>query len=470
LGAAAEAVRYFVLASGLTEEPLERARLLEHAGWLNVGVPDWAAAEQRLAETIAICEAEGETRAAARVSARLAIVETWQGKSETAIPRAEAAFAALQDFEPGEEMAAVAATLASGYSFLGEREKAREKAELALELAQAFGTPELLVRAFSAKALVTQATRPHEALASRKHQLWLTREHGLPDLEINALFNLSDLCFQRDRYEDALAYLDDALAVARRRGSRPGEWSVLGELTYPLFMQGRWDEALARFAEVPEERLHEGTTESFLSSITDIHVARGDLARAAHVLSLYAPYESADDLQRRSMYLAASATVARAEGRPEEAIERGLEAVRLARDIGGESSQATKIGLVEAIEATLALGQPDRAEGLVASIEAVPPGLRSPYLGAQAERFRARLAGGTEAEARLAAAAQAFEALGAPFWLAVTLLEHAELDGDETRLAEAREAFARLGAQPWLERASAAADRPVDPAPAGASA
>ncbi len=270
---------------------------------------------------------------------------------------------------------------------------------------------------------------------------------------MNALFNLSDLCFQRDRYEEALSYLDDALAVARRRGSRPGEWSVLGETTYPLFMQGRWDEALALFAEVPEERLHEGTTESFLSSITEIHIARGEVERAAHVLSLYAPYETAENLQRRSMYLAAAASVARAEGRLEEAIEHGLEATRLARDVGGEAFQQVKLGLVEAIEAALALDERDRAEELVASIEAVPPGLRSPYLGAQAERFRALLAGDDGAVERFEAAELAFAALGTPFWLAVTMLQHSELGGDASLLDEAREIFDGLKATPWLERA-----------------
>lgn len=366
-------------------------------------------------------------------------------------------------------MAALAATLASGYSFLGEHEKAHEKAELALELAQALGTPELLVRAFSAKALATHGRRPHEALALRKHQLSLTREHDLPDLETNALFNLSDLCFQRDRYEEALAYLHDALAVTRRRGSRPGEWSVLGETTYPLFMLGRWDEALAVFAEVPEERLHEGTTESFLSSLPEIHVARAELGEAARVVSLYAPYGDSDNLQRRSMYLGGAAVVARAEGRLEEALEVGLEAVRLSREIGGEGFQSTKLGLVEAIEAALALGREDRADELVASIEAVPAGLRSPYLSAQALRFRARLAGDDEsAVASSDAAARGFRELGALFWLAVTQLEHAgwllaqESPADaDAPLAEAREIFEGLDATPWIQRAGDLAARMV---------
>ena len=52
-------------------------------------------------------------------------------------------------------------------------------------------------------------------------------------------------------------------------------------------MLGRWDEALAAFAEVPEERLFEGTTAGFLTSLPEIHVARGEIDRAAHVVSLF---------------------------------------------------------------------------------------------------------------------------------------------------------------------------------------
>jgi len=50
--------------------------------------------------------------------------------------------------------------------------------------------------------------------------------------------------------------------------------------------------------------------------------------------------------------------------------------------------------------------------------------------------------------------ADRFRELGLPFWLAVTLLEHGELTGDESSLAEAREIFEGLKATPWLERAA----------------
>ena len=458
LGAAGEAVRYLEQAAELTDAPLERAALLDQAGWLGTYAADWQTAERLLGESIALHETHGDLRSAARVAGRLATVEGWQGKAETALPRAEAAFATLEAYEASEELAGLAATLAGSYFFRGEKEKALEKAELAIELAESLGSPEILARAFSAKALAAHGRRPEEAIALRRHVLAIAREHGLHELEGNALFNLSDLMFQRDRYDDALAYLADALVNARRRGHRPEEWSLLGETTYPLFMLGRWDEALAAFAEVPEERLLEGVTEGFLSSLPEIHVARGEIEGAAHVLSLYATHQDSENLQRRVYYLIGAAVVARAESRLEEALRVGTEAAELSRFGGEQASQAAKLGTVEAIEAALALGNIKQAEELVATIEAIPPGLRAPYLGAQALRFRARLAGSDDSAIEsYEASAKRFRELKIPFWLAVTQLEHGELTGDASLLAEAREIFERLEARPWLERVTAAA-------------
>ena len=213
LGAAGEALRYLERAAELTDDASERAALLDRAGWLGTRAADWQTAERLLGESIALHETHGDVRSAARVSGRLATVEGWQGKIDAAIPRAEAAFAALEEYEPGEELAGLAATLSGDYFFRGEKEKALEKAELAIELAESLGSPETLARAFSAKALTTHGQRPEEAIALRRHVLAITREHDLHELEGNALFNLSDLMFLRDRYDDALAYLADALAA-----------------------------------------------------------------------------------------------------------------------------------------------------------------------------------------------------------------------------------------------------------------
>jgi hypothetical protein len=108
-----------------------------------------------------------------------------------------------------------------------------------------------------------------------------------------------------------------------------------------------------------------------------------------------------------------------------------------------------KQGLVEAVEAALALGELAKVEELLALVEAVPSGTRPPFLDAQAKRFRARLSGDAS---DYETAIERFRELNLPFWLAVTLLEHGELTGDESPLTEAREIFESLKATPWLER------------------
>ena len=463
LGAAGEALRYLERAAELTDDASERAGLLDRAGWLGFYTADFTTAERLLGEAIGLHEAAGDVRSAARVSGRLAALEANQGRMEEALARAQAAYATLEAYEPGEELAVLAGRIAQGYFFVGEIEKAREHAELAIDLSESLGTPEALARALAAMSFVVFGTRPEEATALLKHGLAIAREHGLYEAEYNALFNLSDLAFRRDRYDDALTYLADALTIARRRGSRTGEWGVLSETSYPLFMLGRWDEASATFAEVPEEHLLDALTLSFMSSVLEVWIHRGELAEAARLLAHFEPLRDSTDLQNRMMFLSAEACVARAAGKLDDAVRAGIEAAEISSSRGQGSSQAIKQGLVEAIEACLGLGDTAKAAELVSSIEAVPAGLRSPYLGAQALRFRGRLAASEDdAVEQFEAAVERFRELGIAFWLAVTELEQAERlvsagreSEAEPLLAEARDIFEQLGARPWLERIGA---------------
>jgi class 3 adenylate cyclase/tetratricopeptide (TPR) repeat protein len=478
LGAHAEAQRYAEQAARLCDDPLERAALLDRAGWHCVYAANFPGAERLLAESIEFYESAGKMQAAAHVSGRLAQVEAWQGRMAEAVARAEEAYAVLAAEPPSEALAHVAATLAGGYAFTGERPKALQTVELAIDVAESVGSPDALARAFGSKSMIISSLRPEESVALLRQARALGREHGLTEREHHALFNLSDRSFRRDRYDDALEYLQDALAIVRRRGSRVMERVTLSETTYALYMTGRWEEALAARAEVPDEALLEGVTASLLSGVLEIHLARGDLDEATRLLAAYVPQEDSADLQKRYSYLAASAAVRRAEGRHDEALALGSEVADVVRNEAGEADQSVKQGLVAAIEAALALGETARAGELVASIEAVPPGLRSPYLGAQAQRFRARLAGADDtAESLFRDAATRLRDLGIVFWLAVTLLEHAEWlaardrPGDaEWLLAEAREIFERLEATPWIERTTTAATAlgtSVEPATAG---
>ncbi len=465
LGAAGEARRYFEQAASLTPTPLDRAALLDRAGSRAADVADNETAARLLGESLALFEAEGATHAAARVSGRLAVVERWQGRMDDGMARAEAAFDVVSADEPDEDIAELARILAVGYAIRGDLDRADERLDLALGVAESLGLAPLIARAFVTRSQVALARgRPEESLAFLKQGLEIALEHEVRDAAGTLCFHLSDRDFHRDRYADALGYLQQALGLARRRGDRRGEWACLAETTYPLYMLGRWQDALEAFAEVPEDHVLSAVTGSILSSVVEIRIHRGELDEARRVLALYSSLETVADVQDRSSYLASLAAVRRAEGQLAEARATGVKADELARSASSPGNQQSKQALVEAIEAALALGQTRQAEELLASIEAVAPGLRSPYLVAQALRFRARLADSAEeAESGFATAAERFRELQIRFWHAVTLTELGEWlasqgrsDEADSKLDEAREIFGRLGAAPWLGRLDAA--------------
>jgi predicted ATPase/class 3 adenylate cyclase len=465
LGAAAEAQRYFEQACGLTDEPLERASLLDRAGEMADRAADPEAARELLEESIAIYESEGETHAAARISARLGHIQGFTGHRDEGLARMERAFDVISSDRPGEDLAMLAAQLSRSYWFSGDLERSAERAELALDIAETHAYPEQLAIALRAKGAIA-FSRGHveESTALMKHALEIALAHDLAEDASTAYFILSDGEFRRDRYRESLDYLQECLALARKLGSRPFEWAALAEMTYPLYMMGRWDEALGVIEEPTEEQTRSGgVLLSLLTSVLEIHLQRGQLDEARKVFSLFSHLEGSIDVQDRVCYLGAGASLKRAEGRFHEALVEGEATIDAARTLG-YGQQAVKQGVVAALEAAIALGDSAKARELLAFLEDAPPGRRAPYLEAQAHRFRARLDGN---EADYEAAARLLRELEIPFWLAVTLLEHGESLLEQGRsneavplLAEARETFERLEATPWLERVtSAAAER-----------
>ena len=452
LAAAAEARRYFEQAAGLEEDRLERAALLAEAGEMAGRTGDPDAAARLLGEAVATYESEGDTHAAARASMRLGRFQLFSGQRDEALARLERAFDVISADEPDEDLAQLAASLARAYWFSGDLERSAARAELALDIAEAHRFSKPLVAALRAKAAVA-FSRGHqeEALALHKHGLELALEHGMHEDASTFYFLLSDGSFREDRYRDALGYLEESLALSRRMGNRPWEWSVLAERTYPLWMLGRWDEVLATRADFGEEEINAGgVVLSLLQAGVDVYAQRGELDEARRLYGLFARLEGSTDIQDQGAYATATATLRRAEGRLEEALAAGSATIAVA-EVLGPSFQAVKHGVVDALEAALALGETAKAEELLAFVDAIAPARRSPLLEIQVQRLRARTAGDADG---LDAAAARFRELEIPFWLAVTLLEHADLTGDEATRSEARGIFEQLGARPWLERAT----------------
>ncbi len=465
LGASAEAQRYFKNAAELAPEPLDQAASLSRAGEMAMAVGETEHAFALFEQAIALYGSAGDTHAAARVSAWVALGEQQLGQPERAIERMENTYAVVGDDEPDADLAFLILRLGQAHNFAGNRERATELIERGLDLAEALHHAELLAQGWTAKATLISPRRPAEARGLFRLAMDTALAHELYRRASGASANLSDLGFQWDRYADSLGHLEQVLAFARRIGDRAYEWFALSEMPYALTMLGRWEEALVRFAEIPDEQI--GTiidVGGLLNSVAELYLHRGQLSEARELVARFEELARSSDRQMVGNYQAAVAAVRLAEGNNREALTAAEQAFAT-REALGIAAQSAKFGLIHALEAALALGNTAKVNELLEVFEALPPGLRPPLLEATAHRFRAHLAGEDPgADRHFSAAAAQLRSLELPFLLAVVELEHGgwltergRLDDAKTLLAEARETFERLQAQPWLERVDAVA-------------
>ena len=475
LAASEEAAHYFEQAASLAAVPLEQARLLERAGEMALRGGLTEHGQERLEQALALFGEIGEGHEAARVTARLGEVEWRSGHLDEALDRMERAFAELEGEELDADVAALAAQIGRLYVFGGDLDRASARLETALELAESLWLPEVLAEALNSKGVVASTrSRLEEAHALMERALGLALEYELPAAALRAFNNVADSFNRRDRCEQAATLLEQGLAFARRVGDRRWEATLLGELAWSQAVAGRWIEAFEAFDQVPAERRVE-VGAGFVLALPEALVAQGRLEDGRRLASTYARHQTSTDVTERAAYGALEAVLLLAEGSQREALTVGENALHAIDEIG--SADATiKVAFPASVESALALGERERAEGLLTRVESLPRGRLAPSLRAQAGRFRARLAAADgddgSAAAGYAAAESTFREFGMPFWLAITQAEHGEWlartgRGDEAEplLAEARETFERLGATPWLERvertSTARAEAPV---------
>ena len=462
LGASAEAQRYFDQAATLADDPVDQAQLLDLAGQTAHDAGALDDAISRLRQAVELFEANGRTHAAARASSHLGSALFFHGQIEAAVEHMEQSYKVLAADEADEDLAALAAELARLHFFSGDYDRSSERIETALETAERLWLPQRLSSALQTKSFLLQSRgRIEEAFALQLHALKLAVENDKPDAASRAYINLSHELYSLDRYEEAHELNLEGRALSRKLGNRVNEGYFVHHLCGDHFAAGDWDEALALSDEyaTSDVRIARATV-LFPNAL--IHVNRGDLAAARAGIDSWDP--QAADLQERAHYDMARAVVLLGEGRPEEAVEAGEAAFGWIKGV----HTFAKFGFVAAVEAALALDDAERADRLLGRVRATPPGLTPPFMRAHAARFEAALASRRGehdvAEPSLEAATRIFRDLGFPFYVGVTLVEHAEWLLDQGRaaeteslLAEPRSIFERLKARPWLERVERAA-------------
>ncbi len=469
LAASAEAQRAFDRAAELTDDPVVEAGLLERAGVMAYEGARADDAGARYERSIALFEAAGEARAAARVSARHAEILWDRGRLEQGLESMDRAFQVLSQDEPDADLAALAAQIGRFMFFHGEHVLALERTETALDMAEALALPEVLSNALNTKAIILIShERPREGLTLMRYALEVATENEKPSAALRAYYNLADSLGRVDRFEEAVATVRDGLALARRVGNRYWEWSFAGQ-GYPFFALGLWDEALELRSQLPEENWSQARLAfaGLPATLVPIYVHRGQIEDAEELMAMLAELATTADIQEHSSYAAGSTRLALAHGKPDEALALGEEALGR-RDQIGISSESIKEQFVTTVEAAFELREHEKVGELLAVVDALPPGRSPQFLQAHASRFRARLADlkgdSAEAERLFKRASGSFRELAVPFYLAVVLLEQGEwlaaqgrTDEAEQPIAEAQSIFERLEATPWLERTGALA-------------
>ncbi len=472
LAANAEAEHYFVQAARLVTDQLRQAEMFEHAGTVAARAGRNAVAMEHLERAVELYEAEHHAHPAARALARLASVELSSGKLDHAIQRMESAYAVLADDPPDEDLGTLALRLGSQLLFKGETELAGARIEVALDIGEKLGLPELLANAFTTKAMLAlQRHHIEESMALYTHALKIGVDGDLPSATIRAEFNLADMLGQRDRYAEALEHYRSALVLSRKIGERSFERSTICELAHILTRVGEWDEAAEFAALIAEDEVRSAPSDHLsLLTFGETYVDRGETAKLETLLSWVSELATSDDIQAYGCYLSARAVLEAAHGRNVEALADASEAMKAALDFGGAGHQNVKTAYPVAFEAAFALHDGARVEELLAFVDELGRGARPPYLHAQAMRFRARVAATRNevaaVESAFTEAAETLERLGMTFWLAVVRLEHAEWMVANDRqidaypvLAEVGQVFEQLGARPWLNRARQSAPR-----------
>ncbi len=464
LAASMEAQRYFEQAAELTAEPVERARLFERAGMMARDGARSAEALVHFERAMELFDAAGASHPRARVSARLGEVMWDTGRLREALERMDAALDLLSTEEADANVAELAHQVGRFRFFAGDPDVAAERVEQALVLAEALNLPDVLSQAVNTKAmLLSNRGRMVEGGALMRLALQIALDNDLPSAAVRAYNNAADFDARGDRYEQAAEGFRMGLALARRIGLRQSEWQFLGQV-YPLYALGRWDDALELASGVPDEAFVQ-TRFPFmclLGPVVSIHSHRGDVEAAARLTALHPEIATSDDLTERTAYLWAHSAQLLAGGDAQAALDEAARSWE-ARDEVGISSEVGKETYVVAVDAALALGDIERADRIVATVEEMGAGGRPQSMAAHAMRHRALIGAASGDDRRsdqlFRRASAHFRELAMPFPMAVTLLDHGRWLAGTGATAEAAplieaagEVFARLEAKPWLDR------------------
>jgi class 3 adenylate cyclase/tetratricopeptide (TPR) repeat protein len=463
LGAPAETRRHLDTALSLVTAPTTVGRLTEAAAraTLASGLPSEAVSMAEQAR--AIYAAAGLELEAGRALALWGEAQIIAGQGHTVV---EPLTASYHELAERSEAAEVAAVLALGvgrahYLSVGESEKAIPWFDRAVILGEALeDLPFLATTLSSYGGALILVGRTHMGLGLLRVSLELAQKLDDPTATLRPLNNLGSFLATRD-LQAAREYAEASVAVATRLGDREWISYVHSTAIHVYWNAGEWDAAIQ--AADQTEALAEATASRGLAYnyLNAIRRARGlpetQLALSGALTGQHG------DLAIEMVRAALAASAARGEGDLDAAADASRTALAHVRVVSGIDDDFT-VFWVAAIDDQLAAGNVDMAAEVLAEITDAPRGHVATLLRGLLPWMRARIAiargSADDLEADFTLAADALRRFGAPFYLARTLVDHAEWLDSRGKVAEAMPIAAeaaqllmQLRATPWLERA-----------------
>jgi class 3 adenylate cyclase/tetratricopeptide (TPR) repeat protein len=453
LAASADALRYYEQALALAEDADLRARA-GRAAQLAARLPEAHAHYERAIE---LAEAENDVRGAARLRSRLGAV-LWL---EDMIPQAfDALHRAVEVLSSDEDadLAVAIAELSRYLALVGRHEEAMPLIERALGLAEALDLPETFANGLITRGIVLNWNgRTREAFLLTGHGLEVALANDLNGVALRGFNNLIIAHALRGDARGGHELNQRMLELATRVGDRQNELRARGGLSWGWYYIGDWDQAEA------EGRASE---EPHASSLAPIRIARGEVALAREELEKEMsgrPDGWEDQTQARASASAYHAEILLAEGNATEALARAEQSLADAVTLGVQYFAGA---LDTGADAAARLGNDTKLAELLALVDGLRPGHRTPETNWVGALIRARLAAvqGHDASAAYVEAEEIMRTLDFPFFVARMLVERAEWlvsTGREAEaeplLAEAEALLTPLRATAWLERCRARA-------------
>jgi class 3 adenylate cyclase/tetratricopeptide (TPR) repeat protein len=461
LASHAQGVAFLESALSITSDPVERGDLLRRAGVAATHAGQHDAADEFLADAMAVYRELGDRASTAGATALLGEARLNAFRLEPAV---ELLLPAAEEFSDLDEASLVLlwSQLARAHFFLDQTAAAVEWADRTLAAAE----PQNLVPIVT-DTLVTKGTalaaggRPIEGSAILKAGLRLAEESGLHFTVSRAHANLAYALADIDPRE-ALEMARAGLINARRHGAESMAPTLAANLTQCAIRFGLWDEAMDEIRvtlathQDPVDRVTIRVYEAQLVALMggDVREVLAECRRIA---------DEQSDPQIAAELHTTESLVALAEGRLADGVDFGLRAA-------SEMSQNAPIAFRTAGRAASWAGDRDSARRALEGLELVQ--LHGRNMDASRLTLRAALAAiegrDNESAAQYREALSLWRDLGLVWEEALCALDQAITRGlaDQVAIAavaSARETFTRLDARPFLARLDSIATAPRTP-------